>query len=53
MSVNVVPDRLLEDNELFQVTTKPPYMPADPQPDCSTQVGVIIRDDDGNFQYNN
>ena len=46
LSIEIVPDRILEDNELFYVTAKPQHVPFG-QPDC--RVSVIIRDDDGNF----
>ena len=46
LKINVVADRILEDNELFYVTANPQHVP-DGQPDC--RVSVIIRDDDGNF----
>ena len=50
LSIQIVPDRILEDNELFFVTVRPEHMP-DGQPDC--RVAIIIKDDDGNFWYNN
>ena len=46
LSVKIVADRILEDNELFYVTVIPEHLPFG-QPDC--RVAVIIRDDDGNF----
>ena len=48
LNVTIVPDQILENNELFDVTAKPEHVPAG-QPECST--AVIIRDDDGNFKY--
>ena len=50
LSVNIYPDRILEDNELFYITPNPQHRPAG-EPDCP--ISVIIRDDDGNFSYNN
>ena len=46
LNVTIVPDRILENNELFHVTAIPQHVPAG-RPECS--VDVIIVDDDGNF----
>ena len=46
LNVGIVPDRILEENKLFEVTAKPEHRP-DGQPDCCVQ--VVIVDDDGNF----
>ena len=46
LKIDIVADRILEDNELFQVTALPQHRSAG-QPDCS--VSVIIADDDGKF----
>ena len=48
LNITIVPDRILESNELFHVTSLPQQSPVG-QPDCS--VDIIIRDDDGSFQY--
>ena len=50
LNITIVPDRILENNELFQVTPLPQQVPVGhTTTDC--RVDVIIRDDDGNFQY--
>ena len=51
LNIVVIQDSILEDNELFQVTVIPEYIPvpAVPQSNCPTSVGVIIVDDDGNY----
>ena len=46
LKINIVADRILEDNELFYVIANPEHFPYG-QPDC--RVTAIIRDDDGNF----
>ena len=46
LKIDIVADRILEDNELFDVTALPQYRPSD-QPHC--RVSVIIVDDDGKF----
>ena len=46
LKIDIVSDRILEDNELFRVTAVPQHRPAG-QPDCSAF--VIIKDDDGKF----
>ena len=45
LKIDIVPDRILEDNELFKVTAQPEFTP-----DGHTipSVDVIIKDDDGN-----
>ena len=46
LSVKIVPDRILENNELFRVTVQPELRPIGYYY-CSAE--VIIQDDDGNF----
>ena len=46
LNITIVPDRILENNELFHLIAVPQHVPVG-QPECS--VDVIIRDDDGNF----
>ena len=48
LNITIVPDRILENNELFQVTPVPQHIPVGHYVYlCSAD--AIIRDDDGNF----
>ena len=51
LNVGIVPDHILEDDELFQVTPRPKHIP-DGYATNYFSVDVIIRDDDGNFNIN-
>ena len=50
LNITIVPDRILENNELFRVIAKPEHIPAG-HFDCS--VDAFILDDDGNFNICN
>ena len=47
LKIEIVKDRILEDNELFRVTPQPESIP-DGHTAIDYQVDVIIKDDDGN-----
>ena len=48
LNITIVADRILENNELFEITPQPSHLPIGHRAtDCS--VDVIIRDDDGNI----
>ena len=48
LNITIVPDEILENNELFDVTANPQHVP-DGHLECSTD--VIIKDDDGSLWY--
>ena len=48
LNITIVPDRILENNELFHVTPVPQHIPVGNH-DYPCSADAIIVDDDGNF----